>query len=127
MLSAKAAEEFTLSLLRHFGANCAVTHAYIPVSTMLMDNVQQPSKLLLTGYRFCIVRIPIEYVVVLRDARLAVLQLLDCGHGQDTRMVALVKQKVMHYQWEDRVEVVVIAGWSSPVCHCMFKIPPVFL
>ena len=31
------------------------------VSTILQDNVTQLSKLLLTGYQFSIVRIPIEY------------------------------------------------------------------
>jgi len=35
-------------------------------------------------------------VVVLRGARLTVLQQLDCGHGLDTGVVAIVKQKVMH-------------------------------
>jgi len=41
-------------------------------------------KLLLTGYQFSNARIPIEYVVVLRGARLAVLYQLDCGRGLGT-------------------------------------------
>jgi len=85
-----------MSLLRHTGIYCACTHAFIPVSTMLQDNVMQLSKLLLTGYQFCSVRIPIEYVVMFRGARLAVLQQLDCCRGLDTEVFALVKQKVMH-------------------------------
>jgi len=36
------------------------------LSTMLQDNVMSLSKFLLTGYQFSSVRIPIEYVVVLR-------------------------------------------------------------
>jgi len=40
---------------------------------MLQDNVMELSKLLLTGYQFSSVRITIEYVVMLRGARLAVL------------------------------------------------------
>jgi len=40
---------------------------------MLQDNVMQLSNLLLTGYQFSSVRIPIEYMVVLLGARLAVL------------------------------------------------------
>jgi len=32
-----------------------------------------------------------------------------------------VKQKVMHQNREDRVKVVVVARWSSTVCHCIFK------
>jgi len=40
--------------------------------------------------------IPIEYVVVLHGARLAVLKQQDCGRGLDTGEVALVKQKAMH-------------------------------
>ena len=73
-----------MSLLPHIGTNCACTHAYIPVSTMLQDNVMQLSKLLLTGYQFSSVRIPIEY-----GGRVS-------GWGLDTGVVALVKQKVMH-------------------------------
>ena len=76
--------------------NCACTHAYIPVSTTLQDNVMQLSKLLLTSYQFSSVRMPIENVVVLRGVRLEVLQQLDCGHGLDTGVVALVKQKEIH-------------------------------
>jgi len=60
-----------MNLLHHIGTYCACTHAYIPVFTMLEDNVTQLSKLLLTGYQFSSVRIPIEYVVVLRAARLS--------------------------------------------------------
>jgi len=41
-----------MSLLRHIGTNCACTHAYILVSTMLQDDVRQLIKLLLTGYQF---------------------------------------------------------------------------
>ena len=51
---------------------------------MLQDNVMQLSKLLLTGYQFSSVRIPIEY-----GGRVT-------GCGLDTGVVALVKQKVMH-------------------------------
>jgi len=40
---------------------------------MLQDNVMQLRKLVLTGYKFSSVRIPIECVVVLRGARLAIL------------------------------------------------------
>jgi len=58
----------------------------------------QLRKLLLTRYHFSSVKIPIEYGgrVVLRGARLAVLQQLDCGHGLDTVVVASVKQKGIH-------------------------------
>jgi len=63
---------------------------------MLQDNVMELIKLLLTGYQFSSVKIPIEYVAVLRGARLAVLYQLDCGRGLDTGVVALVKQKVIH-------------------------------
>jgi len=70
--SANSRRVFSMSLLRHIGSNCACTHAYIPVSTKLQDNMMQLSKLLLTGYQFSIVRIPMKYVVVLRGARLAV-------------------------------------------------------
>jgi len=38
-----------MSLLRHIGNYCACSHTYIPVSTMLQDNMMQVSKLLLTG------------------------------------------------------------------------------
>jgi len=62
-----------MSLFRHIGTYCACTHVYIPVSTILQDNVMQLSKLLLTGYQFSSLRIPIEYVVVLRGVRLAIL------------------------------------------------------
>ena len=62
-----------MSLLRHIGTNCACTHAYTPVSTTLQDNVMQLSKFLLTDCQFSSVRTPIEYVVVLRAVRLAVL------------------------------------------------------
>jgi len=40
---------------------------------MLQDNMMQLSKLLLPGYQSSSVRIPIEYVVVVRGVRLAVL------------------------------------------------------
>jgi len=40
---------------------------------MFQDSVMQLVKLLLTGYQFSSVRIPIEYVVVLCGARLAFL------------------------------------------------------
>jgi len=53
-----------MGLLRHIGTNYACTQAYIPVSTMLQDNVMELSKLLLTVYQFSSVRKPIEYVVV---------------------------------------------------------------
>jgi len=56
----------------HFTAH-AHTPTPCPASTMLQDNVMELSKLLLTGYQFSSVRITIEYVVVLRGARLAVL------------------------------------------------------
>ena len=42
----------SMSLLRHIGTNCACTHAYIPASKMLQDNVMLLSNLLLTGYQF---------------------------------------------------------------------------
>jgi len=57
-----------MGLLRHIGTNYACTQAYayryIPVSTMLQDNVMELSKLLLTVYQFSSVRILIAYVVV---------------------------------------------------------------
>jgi len=62
-----------MSLLRHIGTNSACTHAFIPVSTVLQDNVMQLSKFLVTDYQFSSVSIPIEYVVVLRGVRLEVL------------------------------------------------------
>jgi len=62
-----------MTLLRHIGTYCACTHAYIPVCTMLQRSVMQLSKLLLTGYQFSGVMVPIEYVVMLRGAWLAVL------------------------------------------------------
>jgi len=49
-----------MSFLRHTGTYCACTHAYIPVSTILQDNVMQLSKSLPTGYQISSVRIPIE-------------------------------------------------------------------
>jgi len=60
-------------------------------------------------------------VVVLRGAPLAVSSQLDCGCGLDTVVVALVRRKVMHQHREDRVKAVVMAGWSSTGCHCIFK------
>jgi len=36
-----------MSLLRYIGTNCACTHASIPVSTTLQDNMMHLSKLLL--------------------------------------------------------------------------------
>jgi len=50
-----------MSLLRHIGTALALTPTSLYVSTMLQDNVMQLSKLLLTGYQFSRVRIPIEY------------------------------------------------------------------
>jgi len=50
---------YSMGLLHHTGTYCACTHAYIPVSTILQDNVMQLSKLLVTGYQFSSVRIPI--------------------------------------------------------------------
>jgi len=44
-----------------------------PLYPLLQDNVMQLSKFLVTNYQFSSVRIPIEYVVVLRGVRLAVL------------------------------------------------------
>jgi len=52
-----------MSLLRLIGTYYACMHAYIPVTTMLQDNVTQLSKLLLTGYQFSSAMIPIEYVL----------------------------------------------------------------
>jgi len=51
-----------MSLLRHIGTYRACTHAYIHVSTMLHDDVMQLSNLLLAGYQFSSVRIPIRAV-----------------------------------------------------------------
>jgi len=62
-----------MSLLRHIGTYCACTHACNPVSTVLQDNVMQLNKLLLTGYQFSSVRIPVECVIVSRGVRLPVL------------------------------------------------------
>jgi len=68
---------YSMSLLLHVGTNCACTHTYIPVSAMFQDNVMQLSKLLLRGYQFASVRIPMEYVVLLLGSRLAGLSM---GH-----------------------------------------------
>jgi len=50
----------------------------------MIQDVMQLSKLLLTGYQFSSVRIPIEYGGCVT------------GCGLDAGLVALVKQKVMH-------------------------------
>jgi len=63
---------------------------------MLQDNVMQLSKLLLTGSQFSSVRIPLEYVVVLRGVRLAVFVTAGLWSCLHTGVVALVKQKVIH-------------------------------
>jgi len=85
-----------MSLLRHIGTYCACTHAYIPVFTMLQDSVMQLSTLLLTGYQFSSVRIPIKYGGRVTRCSISSFEQLDCGRGLDTGVVALVKQKVMH-------------------------------
>jgi len=68
-------EEFTVRVCYVTLALSALEHTptslYQP--TMLQDNMMQLSQLLLSGYQFSSARIPIEYVVVLRGIRLAVL------------------------------------------------------
>jgi len=57
----------------------------------------QPSELLLTGYQFSIVRIPIEYGG--RVTRYSISSFVTaglCGRGLDNGVVALVKQKAMY-------------------------------
>ena len=67
-------EEFTVRVCYVTLALSALEHTptslYQP--TMLQD-MMQLSQLLLSGYQFSSARIPIEYVVVLRGIRLAVL------------------------------------------------------
>jgi len=100
-----------MSLFLHIGTYSACTHAYIPVSTMLQDNVKQLSKLLLTGYQFSSVRIPIEYGG--RVTGCSISCFVTAGmwprSGYRGGSVSESKGDASEYR-EDRVKVVVIAG-----------------
>ena len=118
---------YSMSVLRHIGTYCAYTHAYIPVSTMHQDNMMQLSKLLLTGCQFSSVRksqfssVPIEYGG--HVTRCSISSFVTGGlwsrsgyrggRDSETKGNALAR--------EDRVKVVVIAGWLSTGRHCIFK------
>jgi len=86
-----------MRLLRHISTNCACTHACIPVCTTLQDNVMQLRKLLLTGYQFSSVRIPIEYCG--RVTRCLISSFITAGlwprSGYRSGRVILVEQKVV--------------------------------
>jgi len=84
-----------MSLFRHIGTNCACTHAYIPAFKMLQDNVMLLSNLLLIGYQFYSVRMPIEYCG--RVTRCWNSSCVTAGlWPRSGYRVALVNQKVMH-------------------------------
>jgi len=74
----------------------------------MLQDVMQLRKLLLTGYKFSSILIPIEYGV--RVTRCSISSFVTAGlwprrRGLDTGVVAFVKHKVVHYIREDRVKV----------------------
>ena len=112
-----------MSLLWDIGTNCACTHTYIPVSTMLQVNVMHLNKLLLTGYQFSSVRIPIEYVGRVTQCSISSFETAGLWQRSGYRGGRLSETKVNALAYrEDRVKAVVIGRWSSMGCHCIFKI-----
>ena len=119
---------YSTSLLRHIGTYCACTHAYIPVSTMLQDNMMQLSKLLPTSHQFYSERIPIEYGgrFTLSSISSSVTARLWPRYGcQGGRVCETIGIEYWHR--DDHVQVVVIMGWSSTEWPLYIpNIPPVY-
>jgi len=97
----------------------APINKYLSVFATLKDNVKQLSKLLLTVYQFSSVRIPIEYGG--RVTRCSISCFVTAGlwprSGYRGGSVSESKGNASGYR-EDRVKVIVIAGWLSTGCHC---------
>ena len=125
MSAVQIPEEFTIWVCYvALALYCARTHAYT-LSCIHDASGQRDGAEQITAYRLPVFQRKDNDRVCGRVTRCSISSFVTAGlwprSGYWTGVVSSIKQKVMHWHREDRVKVVVITGWSSTGCHCIFK------